>query len=97
MTKEILLTQGLVALVDDDLADRIRAMYRTYQKDPHVPRDRTSLTIVSGFALPPRLELLAKPVRCDRCGKFFIPIQAHQKRHMRGTCNMAIRRNCGRH
>lgn len=67
--------------IQDNLADRIRVIYHDYQKDAHIPRTRTMLTIVSRFTLPARLELLAKPVRCDRCGKYFVPRTPNQKRH----------------
>lgn len=42
---------------------------------------RTETIIISRFPLPAELEILARPVKCDKCRSWFVPVTNGQKRH----------------
>lgn len=67
--------------ISEQLAYRIRAYYLTYLKDAKLPRNPPSIVIISRFVLPRRLEILAHPIKCDKCHRWLVPVASGQKRH----------------
>jgi transcriptional regulator with XRE-family HTH domain len=51
------------------------------------------MEVVSDWPLKmKRLEILAKPKKCDGCGRWFVPRQSRQKRHTSPLCQLRARR-----
>lgn len=80
------------------ITDKFREKFKALEREAarlrgRSRRERVEVTLISEFPLPARLEILAKPVRCRRCGRWIVPRQVNQLQHARGTCG---RRGAGR-
>lgn len=76
---------------------RVREVLRANAQAAGAP-SAVELELVSAHPLKmKRLEILARPRKCDGCGRWFVPVQSGQKRHNDKRCHARAarkRRRC---